>query len=91
MGGMLLLRSDIAPDSAHILRKPQRDQDSARGVPPSSFAAQQNSSAVLPYIHCNVHRANDGTHHLPPNVPFGGENNRKVDCFLHAIIIIITI
>ena len=25
-------------------------------------------------------------HHLPPNVPFGGENNRKLDCFLRAII-----
>ena len=29
-----------------------------KSVSPSSYAAQQNSKAVLPYIHCNRHRAN---------------------------------
>jgi hypothetical protein len=60
-----------------------------QSISPRRFSAQQNSKAVLPNIHCNEHCANDSMNHLPPNVSFGGENNRSVDCFLHAMIIII--
>jgi hypothetical protein len=30
-----------------------------QGIPPSRFAAQQNSAAVLPYHLCKEHRAKD--------------------------------
>jgi hypothetical protein len=43
------------------------------------FAAQQNSYAVLPYIHCNEHRPNDSWNHSVPNLSFGSEINRNLD------------
>ena len=45
----------------------------------AAFAAQQNSTAVLSYIHCNEHRANDSMNHSLPNLLFGSEINRIVD------------
>ena len=37
----------------------------------------------------NEHCENDSKNHSPQNVSFCGENNRKVDCFLYAMIIML--
>jgi hypothetical protein len=51
----------------------------AKSFSPRRFAVQQNSLAVLPYIHCNEHRANDLENHSLPNLSFGSEINRILD------------
>jgi len=62
--------------------------ETLQSVSPHRVAVQQNSIAVLPYIHCNDHRANDFSNHSLPNMSFGSENNRIIDCFRHPKIII---
>jgi hypothetical protein len=49
-------------------------------------AALQKSPALLPYHPYNEHRENDSRNHSPPNVSFGGENNRKLGCYLYSMI-----
>jgi len=46
----------------------------AKSFSPRRFAAQQNSGAVLPSIHCNKRRANDSKNHSLPDLSFGSEN-----------------
>jgi hypothetical protein len=53
------------------------------------FAAQQNSTAVLPYHPCNEYRANDSLHHSLPNNKFGSEIDQGFDRFRHPMIITI--
>jgi len=55
------------------------DGEKPKSFSPRRVAAQQNSTAVLLYIHCNEHRANDSENHSLPNVSFGSEINRILD------------